>query len=261
MIRALWRYRHFVVASVVSDLRGRFAGSKLGFLWAVLNPLAQAAIYTLVLAEILGARIPGLSDRVAYPTYLMAGLAAWGLFSEILTRSVVIFIDYATPLKKIAFPRSSLPVIVAGGAIINHLLLLVAVAAVLLLFGYRPTVAWAALPVGAILIVGLSIGLGLILGTLNVFVRDIAQVIGVVAQIWFWLTPVVYLFDAVPEHFRFLMQVNPMTPLVKIYQDAILYGTWPSVDSLLIPAVVSSFVLLLALFVFRRARTDLVDAL
>ncbi|WP_135211582.1 ABC transporter permease [Vitreimonas flagellata] len=261
MLAAAWRYRHFIWASIVRDVRARFAGSKLGLVWSILHPLAQAAIYTLILAEVLGARVPGIDDRTAYPVYLMAGLAAWGLFSEILTRSVSIFLDYSNALKKIAFPRISLPLIVCGGAIFNHVLLLLAVGGLFVLLGHPLTIAWAIIPVGIILISAFAIGLGLILGTLNVFERDVAQLVGVVLQLWFWLTPIAYFLESVPAQFLPLMQANPMTPLVQLYQGAMLYGRFPTNAEFAIASAIATLVLIVALFVFRRASADLVDAL
>ncbi|MCZ6861789.1 MAG: hypothetical protein O7I42_16190 [Alphaproteobacteria bacterium] len=82
MLTALWRFRHFILASIIGELKGRFARSRLGLLWSVLHPLAQATIFALVLGEVLGAKIGGIDNKAAYPIYLMSGLAAWSLFPK-----------------------------------------------------------------------------------------------------------------------------------------------------------------------------------
>jgi lipopolysaccharide transport system permease protein len=169
MLSALWRYRHFVVSAIRAELKGRFARSRLGAMWYILNPLAQAAIYALVLAEVMGARLPNMAGKAAYPVYLMAGMAAWGLFSEILNRCMTVFIEYSGTLKKISFPRLCLPLIVWGGALVNHLMLLLAIVIVFLYFGYYPSPTWIILPLGIIVISMLAFGLGVLLGILNVF--------------------------------------------------------------------------------------------
>ncbi|WP_245430807.1 ABC transporter permease, partial [Rhodoplanes roseus] len=189
---ALWRYRYFILSSIRGEFMARYARSRLGLLWSVLHPLAQATIFAVVLAEILGARIPGTDNKAAYPIYLMAGMSAWGLFSEIVNRCLTVFIEYSAPLKKIAFPRLCLPVIILGSALVNHVLLLAAIAVVFLFFGQLPGLAWFLLPIGTVLIAMFAFGLGIMLGMFNVFSRDIGQVTTVVLQIWFWLTPVVY---------------------------------------------------------------------
>lgn len=250
-----------MLSSIKAEFRGRFARSKLGALWMILNPLAQATIFAIVLSEFLGARLPNSTNKADYPIYLMAGTAAWGLFSEIVTRCTTVFIDYSNTLKKIAFPRLCLPMIVGGSAIINHLLLLIAISVVFLFLGHAPQVAWITLPIGMILIIMFAFGLGILLGLLNVFSRDVGQVLGIVMQLWFWLTPVVYTAESLPQQFRFLADVNPMAGLVKIYQDALLSGRFPDWANLATPIVCVTSLFLFSFWIFRRASADLVDAL
>ena len=227
----------------------------------ILNPLAQATIFAIVLSEVLITKIPNIENKSAYAIYLMAGMSAWGLFAEIMNRCTTVFIDYSNTLKKISFPRLCLPLIVGGSALINHLLLLAAIAVVFLFFGHLPTIAWLALPIGMLLIVLLAFGLGIILGLLNVFSRDVGQVMGIVLQLWFWFTPVVYLMDNMPQRFLKVLKLNPMTPMVKIYQNALLYGQFPAMADLYIPILISSGLFLFSFWIFRRASADLVDAL
>lgn len=261
MFLAVWRYRHFILASIFGELKGRFARSRLGLFWSVLHPLAQAAIFALVLAEVLGAKLPGIEDKAAYPIYLLAGMAAWALFTEILTRCITVFVDYGSTLKKIAFPRICLPVIVWGGALLNHVLLLLAIMVVFIFMGHPPGLAWFAVPIGIVLISLFAFGLGLTLGVFNVFVRDIGQVMTVVVQLWFWLTPIVYPLQIVPERLMWLTNLNPMVALVGIYQNALLLNQWPDFMPLIIPAALALGLAAIAFVVFRRGSPELVDAL
>jgi lipopolysaccharide transport system permease protein len=261
MLKSLWQYRHFIVATIRSDLKGRFARSRLGGLWFILHPLAQALIFSLVLAELFKARLPETDIAAAYPIYLLSGLAGWTLFSEILTRSMTVFIDQAPVLKKISFPRLCLPVIVGGTALINHLLLLVALLVVFAILGHVPGIAILQLPLGILLLASIGFGLGIILGTVNVFIRDTGQVMIVVLQMWYWLTPIVYPASIVPEQYHFLFSLNPIVPLIGIYQDSLLYDRWVSIDGLLLPILVGLVTMGLALLLFRRASPELVDVL
>src|SRR5690606_11310319 len=113
-------------------------------------PCAQALIFAIVLSEVLGARLPGIDDPSAYPVYLLAGMSAWTLFTEILNRSMTIFLDFSGVIKKIAFPKIALPIIVMGTAILNHVILLFAIAIVAGFLGYMPGVPWLLLPVLAL---------------------------------------------------------------------------------------------------------------
>jgi lipopolysaccharide transport system permease protein len=246
LFSAVWAYRIFIVASIRGELKGRFARSKLGALWFVLNPLAQAAIFAVVLSEMLGARLGGSTDKAAYPVYLMSGMAAWGLFSEIVNRCLNIFLEFGPTLKKIAFPRICLPIIAF---------------VVFLMLGHKPGMAWFVLPIGLILISMLAFGLGVLLGVFNVFSRDVAQVFSVVLQIWFWLTPVVYTHDLVPPSVAWLVGLNPMTSLVRVYQDAILRNQWPTLVDLAWPTILAVVLLGAAFVIFRKASPELVDVL
>lgn len=261
MLRSVWSYRYFILSSVTGELKSRFARSRLGVFWFVLHPLAQALIFAVILSEVLGARLPNVDNKAAYGIYLLAGMAGWGLFAEIVTRSMGIFLEQASALKKIAFPRLCLPIVVWGTALINHLLLLVAISVIFAFVGHFPGVAWLALPLGIVLISMLAFGIGVFCGVLNVFSRDVAQVMTVVMQLWFWLTPVVYPASIIPEGLRWVVQLNPMTYLVQIYQDALLLNELPTPEMLILPAIVSTAMLGVSFVVFRRASPELVDAL
>lgn len=250
-----------MLSSILAEFRGRFARSKLGALWMILNPLAQATIFAIVLSEVLGAKLPHVDSKTGYAVYLMAGTAAWGLFAEIVNRCTTVFIEYSNTLKKIAFPRLCLPLIVGGSALLNHLLLLIAIMLVFLFFGHMPNAAWLVLPVGMLLIVLFAFGLGIILGLLNVFSRDVGQVMTIVMQLWFWLTPVVYTADSLPKRFSFMLDINPMASMVKIYQDAMLRGEFPNWSTLVTPFLIATGLFLFSFWIFRRASADLVDAL
>lgn len=227
----------------------------------ILNPLAQATIFALVLSEVMGARLPNIDNKAAYAIYLMAGTAAWGLFAEIMNRCTTVFIDYSNTLKKIAFPRLCLPLIVGGSALLNHMLLLLAIAVVFLFFGHYPSSAWLVLPLGILMIVMFAFGLGILLGLMNVFSRDIGQILNIVLQLWFWFTPIVYTADTLPKRFSRVLELNPMTPIVRIYQNAMLYGKVPEWHSLTIPCMLAGGLFLFSFWIFRRASADLVDAL
>lgn len=261
MFLAIWHYRHFILSSIKNDLRSRFARSKLGALWMVLQPLAQVAIYALVLSRIMAAKLPGIDNRYAYVIYLMAGMIAWSLFAEVVTRSLTVFVDSGNLMKKMAFPRVCLPIIIGGSSLVNNLLLLVTAVVVFLLIGHPPTLAmlWLPLLIGINLAFGL--GLGLILGVLNVFVRDVAQVMTVVLQLLFWLTPVVYMPSIVPERLRLILEFNPVMHMVVAFQSVLLYGSAPGINGLIVMAGLSAVLLLFALFLFRRAAPEMVDVL
>lgn len=260
-VESLWRYRQFIVSAIRNDFRARFARSRLAGLWGVINPLIQVAIFATILSSVLATKLPGVENSYGYAIYLLAGMAAWGLFSETLTRCISVFVENGPILKKIVFPRICLPAIVTGVSLFHFLIFMCAVLVVVFVTHRWP--GWAIVhlvPLSALL-VAFAISLGLFLGTLNVFMRDVAPVMQVVVQLWFWFTPVVYPITVVPESVRVFLSMNPIYPAVDGFHRVLLYSR-PPVWSDLIPLTILTIILAIsALVAFRKASPDMVDAL
>jgi lipopolysaccharide transport system permease protein len=259
---ALWAYRGFILSSVKREFQSKYRNSLLGVAWLMLNPLAQILVYTVIFSRIMQSRLPGVDSTFAYSIYLCAGILTWALFAEIVGRAQNIFIEYGNLMKKLSFPRMTLPVIVVLSAGINFAIIFGLFLLFLLLSGNWPGLAvLGALPVLAVQI-ALSIGLGIALGVLNVFFRDVGQFFGIVLQFWFWLTPIVYSASILPEHAQALVLFwNPMAPIMAAYQGIFVSGLWPEWDSLAMPACVAVLVCLLAARLFRMNAGEMVDEL
>lgn len=261
ILRALWAYRGFILSAIRNDFKTRFAQSKLGVLWMIIHPLMQVLIFATILSEVLSAKLPGVQNKFGYALYLMAGILFWTLFVESVTRTVSLFIDNGNLMKKVAFPRICLPFIAAGSLVINNLLLLAAILLVFAVLGHYPTAAALWLPALMLLTLGLSMSIGVLLGIFNVFMRDIGQIVPVVLQALFWLTPIVYSVEILPKEVRDVFKLNPLMPLVTAYHEVLLYGRGPDWMSL-VPLMIATAVLgVLALVIFRRAGQEMVDAL
>jgi lipopolysaccharide transport system permease protein len=261
MFRSLWLYRHFVLSSIRNELVSRFARSKLGGLWMIINPLSQVLIYALILSNILAAKLPGIDNKYAYAIYLMAGLLAWNLFSEITSRCLTLFIEQGNLMKKMNFPRITLPTIVIGSCLLNNILLFISMLGIFALLGHQfsATMLWL-VPLTLIVII-LALGVGLILGVMNVFLRDIGQAFPIILQVWFWFTPIVYPENIIPESYRYLLALNPMYAISNAYHQVLVYNKTPDIYSLIIITAVASVLALLGLFLFRRASAEMVDVL
>lgn len=261
LLRGAWSYRHFILSSIRADFRSRFARSSLGGLWMIIHPLAQVLIFSFVFSEVMMARMPGVNNRYAYAIYLMSGTLAWSLFSDIIQRCLTVFIENGNLLQKMVFPRICLPLIVVGNAIVTNLLLLVAIIGVFVLLGHLPGPVVLFLPLLMLQVVALAVGAGLCLGILNVFIRDIGQVVPILLQLGFWFTPIVYMPEIVPQQYRHLLAFNPLYSLVTSYQGALVFNRQPAWESLAPIAVLSALLLALALYLFRRASAEMVDVL
>lgn len=261
MLRSLWEYRGFVLSSIRNEFVARFARSRLGGLWMIIHPLAQVAIYALILSNVLAAKLPGIENKYAYALYLMAGMLAWSLFAEIIGRCLTLFIEQGNLMKKMRFPRITLPVIVVGSSLLNYLLLFLALLVVFALLGQEPSLQLLWLVPLTLAVMALAVGIGLVLGVLNVFVRDIGQVVPIILQVWFWFTPVVYPVSIIPEYLKDTVDANPMYSIVSAYHDILVYGQTPDLQQVAVTTSVALALMLLGLFMFRRAAPEMVDAL
>lgn len=260
LLAAAWRYRAFVVSAAVNEIRARVARSRFGFAWVVIQPLAQVLVFATVLSSVLAARLGGVDNKFGYATYLLAGILCWSLFAEVIQRLLTVFIDNASMLKKVSFPRAVLPLIAIGGALVNHAALATVLLIILPLLGFLPSLPmfWL-LPLAALTVL-LATGIGLVCGVLNVFVRDVGQIVSVVLQFWFWVTPIVYPYSIIPEGLRPAMGLNPAHYLVEAYHDVLVFGRSP-VEPLWPILLLALGLLVLAWLLFRRASAELVDAL
>lgn len=261
MLKALWAYRGFILGSVKREFQSKYRNSLLGAAWTVLNPLAMIVVYTVIFAQVMRAKLPGVESAFAYSIYLCAGVLTWGLFTEITGRAQNTFLDNANLLKKLSFPRLCLPVVVVVNAGLNFAIVFGLFTLFLLVSGNFPGVAYfAVLPLLCIL-TALAIGLGMTLGVLNVFFRDVGQFFGIVIQFWFWLTPIVYPASILPAKVQKIMSFNPMAPLIAGFQGALVSGQWPNWVSLIYPGVLAALLCLLGMHLFRRHAGDMVDEL
>lgn len=261
LLRAVWQYRGFVLGMVGREFQARYLHSLLGSAWAVLNPLAMILIYTVIFSQVMRARLPELDDTLAYSLYLCAGILPWGAFTELLSRSVTVFLDHASLLKKVSFPRISLPVILLLSTSLNFAIVGSLFVLVLAVTGRFPGwVILAVLPLFA-LQQAFALGLGILLGTVNVFYRDVAQTLGVALQFWFWLTPIVYSTALLPEAARAWFALNPMAAVIGAYQQIIVAGQWPDWSQFRFHLLGALLTLALGFVAFHRLSGEMVDEL
>jgi ABC-type polysaccharide/polyol phosphate export permease len=248
ILRELLTYRALVQSLVVRELRARYRGSVLGFLWTFLNPLLLMATYALVFSVYI--RI-GMEK---YTAFLLTGLLPWIWFSSSLLMGATSIVDGGGLIKKVFFPPQVLPTVTVVANTINFLLSLPFLLLFLLLF--RVPVGWAVvalLPVMAVQFV-FTLGLVLIVSALTVRYRDLSQLLANLLTLWFFLSPVIYPASQVPEQFRFTLSLNPIAPLVVAYQDILFYGNAPRWGELGAAVAVSVVILAVGTFTFDRFR-------
>lgn len=245
-VRELVRYRTLVSALVGRELKGRYRGSLLGFLWTFLNPLMMLAVYALVFTVYFRVQM----DH--YTVYMFTGLLPWVFFSHSLVGGAGSVTSGGSLVTKVTFPHQVLPAVQVVANFLNYLFSLPILIVFLLVSGVTLSPALVAFPLVAAVHILFTYGCALLLATSNVFMRDTEHILSNLVTLWFFLTPVFYPVSMVPPSFRILVLINPAAHLTLAYHDIFFWGRWPRWDHLAIMAAASCLFLALALAVFER---------
>lgn len=260
-LRTIWFNRGLIYNSTFREFQLRYKGTVLGAAWVVAQPLATVFVYTIIFGALMGPRLGGPQGEYQYSIYLCSGILTWGLFAETLLRCQAMFTDNANLIKKISFSKILLAVIAVAISCVQFAIVfsifLVFVVAVGAFPGWSILSLFIILPIQILL----GLGLGVILGVLHVFFRDIGQMTSVGLQLWYWVTPIVYPASILPDWLRPWMQLNPMYHITKAYQGVFVAQSWPDMLSLLAVASLALLLCLLAFWVFQRLSGDIVDEL
>ncbi len=253
--------RGLVVELVRRDFRQRYVGSAAGWLWGVVHPLVLLLSWIFVFQVCLKVTLPAGSVTQNYPMYLFCGMLPWLLFQETVLRSAPSMVEHANLITKTVFPAEVVPVSIFLSSLIHHLVALgvVVAATALVLRTVSPMILL--LPVYMLFIGLLAVGVGWMAAGLHVYLRDTAQVLSVVMTLWFWLTPIMINERQIPEGFRPLMNLNPMSWIVRAYRERLLSAQWPAWPDLLVPAAFSIAVFVAGGLLFRHLKRGFADVL
>jgi lipopolysaccharide transport system permease protein len=260
-LKAIWSYRGFIAGSVRREIQARYRSSLLGAFWIVASPIASIVIYTVIFSEIMHSRLPGVDLKFAYSIYLCSGILTWNFFTEVVTRCQAVFLEHANLLKKLSFPRICLPVVVVASASFNFAVIFVIFLFFLFLSDSWPGFSLIPFFLVLCLQIAMATGLGILLGVLNVFFRDVGHLVGIVMQFWFWATPIVYPLGILSERIQPWVERNPLTPLMTAYQQIFIWHKWPPWESLVPSAFTALFLCLFAWMLFQRRAGEMVDEL
>ena len=223
-IGELWHHRALLWALVARDLKGRYRGSVLGFLWTFLNPLLLLLVYALVFSVYFRIKMEN------YAVFMFIGLLPWIFFSTALLEGSSAVTDGGSLVTKVLFPLQVLPAVKVLSAMINYLLSLPILVVFMLFNGMPFDVSLLAFPLVAASHLLFSFGCALLLSTLTVFMRDTKHILGNVLTLWFFVTPILYPLTQIPAQFRFLVKFNPAAGFTLAYHDIFLLGTLARLD-------------------------------
>ena len=259
-LREIWAYRQMIVSFVRRDLRGRYKGSVLGFLWTFINPLLQLLVYTIVFSAILNSTIED------YYLHLFVALIPWIFFSSSVLGGSVSILAQKDMVKKIYFPREVLPIFTVTSNFINMLLCFIVVIAVVLFSGRIPHSLGllCLVPVFAVEYI-LALGMALFVSAVTVYLRDMEHILGIIMMAWQYLTPVLYNIDSINDKMiRFVFSLNPMSSIITAYRDILYWCKIPDAStmmSLLWAFILGSVVLVVGWFTFSRLKRRFAEEL
>lgn len=243
----LWGYRDLLYYLVLRDMRSTTHATRLGFYWVLLQPLATAAIISIVMGFLV--KVP--TDGVPYPIVVLSGLLIWGYVSNVVMRSSTSMIANAYLLTKVYFPRIIIPLVPSIAGLIDMAIHLFVITACCLYYQILPQSSWLILPFTMALAISIALGTGLWVSSLTVRFRDFGNIIPVILQLGMYLSPVFYPSSIVPERWRWLYDINPMVGIIDVTRDAIIGQGDVQFVSLVYPMEIAFFLLISGIFYFR----------
>jgi lipopolysaccharide transport system permease protein len=258
-LAALSRYRGLIQTLVARDLKARYRGSVLGFFWSFFNPLLLLLVYTFVFSTVLPP--PQAVDIQPYALFMFCGILPWTWFSSSILESSNVLIAGGNLIKKVLFPAEVLPIVTVLANMV-HFFLGLPILVGFLIYYQRPLdpleLLWFPVIVAVQLLV--LLGLGLLVSALTVHFRDLKEILGNLLTLWFFATPIIYPMKQVPEQYRWIINLNPMTHLAISYQEVLFdtgpHKNWPWLVALFFGAMLT---FLAGYFVFDRLRDSFAE--
>lgn len=247
-LRRLVQHRELLESLIVRDVRARYKQTVLGFAWAVLNPVAQMIVFSVVFSRIV--KVP--TGGADYPIFSYVALLPWTLFASGVSGATSSLVMHQGLITKVAFPREVLPLAAVLGRIVDFFIACSVLALMMLVYGIGVTPALILAAVVLLIQLTFTVGIGLLLSAINLFYRDVSQAIALAMTLWMYATPVIYPETLVPEAYRWLYMLNPMAVLISSYRTIVIGGSMPDPVLLGLAAVQSLLLLTCAYALFKR---------
>jgi len=251
----LWRRRELLWHMTIRHLRGQYKQSILGYAWAILNPLSLMLTLSFVFSVLLRFE----SGDIPYPLFLLMGLLPWIFFSMAVSSATDSITGAFSLVTKVYFPREVLPIAAVLTKIVDLGFGLIILVALMVYLGYPPvwTIVW--VPVLFFIHLLFTLGMALPLAALNLFFHDVRFLVGVVLTLWFYLTPIIYPSDIVPDKYQILFDLNPNALFINAYRRVVLEGVDPGADRLLLGLGIATLTFLIGYYLFKRMEPRFAD--
>jgi lipopolysaccharide transport system permease protein len=258
-LRELWASRELLGFLAWRDVKVRYKQTLLGVLWVIIQPLAQMLIFTLFFGRLAG--IGEMTGGIPYPIFAFAGLLPWTFFANAINASGNSLVGNAHLITKIYFPRMIVPAAAVAAGLLDFALSFVILAALMFYYGVGVTWSLLLLPVFVALVVLIALGVGMALSALNVKYRDIRHALPFLVQLWMFASPVIYPTTLVPERWRWVLALNPLTGIIEGFRAALFGRKGFDWNLIAISATVIVVVLVCSAFAFRRMEKSFADVI
>ena len=246
IVKDLYNYRELLKTNITKDIGGKYKHSFLGILWSFINPLLQIMVYAFVFQVILK------SDINNYAVYLCCGLIPWQYFSNVVLRGAASIVDNGNIIKKVYFPREILPISLVSSEGVNFLISTIIILGFVLFGGIGLSkyilLYFLILPIQYIV----SIGVAFITSSITVYFRDLQHILGIIIQLMFYGTPIVYSIDSVPSNFKWLVKLNPMSYLIEGYRAIFYNKTLPDFYNLGKSLIIGIILCVIGYMIFKK---------
>jgi lipopolysaccharide transport system permease protein len=241
------------------DITEKYSGSTLGVLWNFIYPLVDIFIFTVIFSNLMGSRLPGSSSAYSYGFYLTSGVIPWNAFSNTVSRTATAFLDKKHIISKVKVDLSSFSLYIAISESITFVVTMGIFLFLLLISGYgmKPLILF--VPLIYLVQQIFAYSLGFFIGIFVVFIRDLKEIIRIILQFWFWFTPIVYVYDILPEFVKKLMIYNPAFSFIQAYHSVFIYKENPNFESILYLFLLSLVILMCAGIIFKKLEKDIRD--
>lgn len=257
IFKDLYNYRELLKTSVKKDIGGKYKHSFLGVLWSFINPLLQILVYALIFPLVM----KNGGSYKDYTVFMVCGLIPWAYFTTVINRASFIMIENGNILKKVYFPRSILPLSLVTSETINFLVSCIIILAFIVIKGFGISKFILFFPLVLLIQYVLLLGIALIFSAVTVYMRDIQHFIGVVLQLLFYATPIVYSINTIPENFRWILKWNPMTYIIEGYRAIFYNQTMPDLKSLGVLGIISIIILIVGYLLFNKLQKRFAEEL
>jgi ABC-2 type transport system permease protein len=252
LVRDSYRYRELIWALALKELKIRYKRSVLGFMWALLNPALLMLVLTLVFSTIMRFPIPD------YAIFLLSVLLPWTFFSQSLSYAVESIVSNGDLIKKVSLPKLVFPVAALVSNLINLFLSLIPLALLVLAMRHPFYITWLYLPVPLLALTIFTLGMTFLFAAANVYYRDVAHILQIVLSAWFYLTPIIYSLDFIPEKHRWIFKLNPLIYVINGFRLSVYYGMVPRLQSIAASFVCAFVMLFIGFYLFRKYQDDFV---